>query len=965
MTNSPSSSLVDISNEEINNWVQKTSALQRTIKGIAEGTLDPDKASLKEYGILTPMEKAEEEAKKEALRLKRARRRTKANAEEKRHELENWWDGAILLYGPAAVDVTPTKNKMISVGSSRRNSTVHLSENKVRYSSDYSRWSDDAFQPNDPVTKEEKEDQKRRQEEARNKIFEENNGEFCAQFIKDAEKRKENQEKKNRSAIRSRLNGNTYYGKKKYSDALQCYVDAKKVTPYATNVLMNMALCYSKLLQYDDAQEYCNRVLHIDKRNVKALFHRATIYKKLGENLAALDDLKNALEIDPTSEEVGDFYDLLKQDVADENAEHFVENATSGKGSDALSLTNIDADSPEFCFGIFEFLARLHGDDSYSEKERQLGNACIIVDLLVDKIRLGSISERMNCQFGSSPIFPIGVDNHFTLGSIFMLMLREIPLTRVYVRKSGHLNELSSLASSLSATGSAEEGGMLFDIIATCISSEQRSKVIVFEQGVIQTALKVASSQIGAKTEIAYRVTAAGLIDSFLTDFSSRTSLHSSTLPYITEFIQAASVLLVNLSKLSDTDSSGFLWKGVRHCASILHIIAASKHMRSTAEKSFTIKASDEDKFIPTQHPIGSILTMLATPPGSQLFPSNGIEEAREMLVQTLVVFSTIPTFREYFTRFLKIEKDGPTSKVVASVAGVLLAIAQSPKTDTEACRVLSLIALFNATIVFDSNKSGHIDATYIGVVNAIQECHGITALVALSCGDIRSEGNNSWAVIQRAASLLSRCISCLHGDGSPRFNLCVENRLIVIEAYVKIISQKLWNNFTGKANEVRTSIMETSVSLILVIASGPLNNLPKGYALVNFAKALTESLPSPATNEAGKVTASSVCLPPKALDGSFYEFALSSSTFQGNIIKILIACIDGSDFIDMRILDECIIEKLVCIVANSSRMHNLAVRNAAFALARIVKRNEDAMTRCRELRGIEMLIALGKSGDI
>ena len=41
MTNSPSSSLVDISNEEINNWVQKTSALQRTIKGIAEGTLDP------------------------------------------------------------------------------------------------------------------------------------------------------------------------------------------------------------------------------------------------------------------------------------------------------------------------------------------------------------------------------------------------------------------------------------------------------------------------------------------------------------------------------------------------------------------------------------------------------------------------------------------------------------------------------------------------------------------------------------------------------------------------------------------------------------------------------------------------------------------------------------------------------------------------------------------------------------
>eukprot|EP00816_Leptocylindrus_hargravesii_P008173 CAMPEP_0196805640 /NCGR_PEP_ID=MMETSP1362-20130617/5430_1 /TAXON_ID=163516 /ORGANISM="Leptocylindrus danicus, Strain CCMP1856" /LENGTH=965 /DNA_ID=CAMNT_0042178681 /DNA_START=200 /DNA_END=3097 /DNA_ORIENTATION=+ len=965
MVNSPSSSLVDISNGEINDWVKKTSALQRTIKGIADGTLDPDKASLKEYGILTPAEKAEEEAKKEALRLKRARQRAEAKAEEKRHELENWWDGAILLYGPAAVDVKPTKNKLISTGSSRRNSCVHLSENKVRYSSDYSRWSDQAFQPNDPVTKEEKEDQKRRQEEARNKVFEENNGEFCAQFVKDAEKRKENQEKKNRSAIRSRLKGNTFYGKKKYSDALQCYIDAKKVTPYATNVLMNMALCYSKLSQFDDAQEYCNRVLHVDKRNVKALFHRATIYKKLGKNIEALDDLKNALEVDPTSEEVRDFYALLRQDNADERAEHFVESVTSGGESNELSSINIDADSPEFCFGIFEFLAQLHGDNACTEKERQLGNACIIVDLLVDKIRLGSISEKLNCQFGSSPTIPIGVDNHFTLGSIFMLMLREVPLTRVYVRKSGYLNDLSSLASSLSATRSAEEGGMLFDIIATCISNEQRSKVIVFEHGVIQTAVNVASSQIGAKTEIAYRVTAAGLIDSFLTDFSSGTSLHSSTLPHVTKYIQAASVLLVDLSKLSDTNSSRFLWKGVRHCASLLETIAASKHMRSTLEKFFAMKASDEDKFIPTQHPIGSILTMLATSPSSQLFPSNDIEEAREMLLQTLVVFSTIPTFREYFTRFLKIEKDGSTSKVVASVAGVLLAIAQSPKSETEACRVLSLIALFNATIVFGSDKSGHANATYNGVVNAIQECHGITALVALSCGDIRSEGNNSWAVIQRAASLLSRCISCLHGDESPRFNLCAENRLIVIEAYVKVISQKLWNNFTAEANEVRTSIMETCASLILVIASGPLDNLPKGCALVDFAKALTESLPSPATNEAGKATAASVCLPPKALDGSFYEFALSSSTFQGNVIKVLIACIDESDFLDVKILDECIIEKLVCIVANSSRMHNLAVRNAAFALARIVKRNEDAMTRCRELRGIEMLVALGKSGDI
>ena len=43
--------------------------------------------------------------------------------------------------------------------------------------------------------------------------------------------------------------------------------------------------------------------------------------------------------------------------------------------------------------------------------------------------------------------------------------------------------------------------------------------------------------------------------------------------------------------------------------------------------------------------------------------------------------------------------------------------------------------------------------------------------------------------------------------------------------------------------------------------------------------------------------------------------------------------------------------------------MHKLAVKNAASALTWIVKRNEAAMARCRELRGKEMIVALGKVG--
>ena len=492
------------------------------------------------------------------------------------------------------------------------------------------------------------------------------------------------------------------------------------------------------------------------------------------------------------------------------------------------------------------------------------------------------------------------------------------------------------------------------------------------QHGVIRIALKTVNAQTAANSEIAYRVAVSGLMDSFLAGISSCTSLPSSTLPTIIEFIEATSLLLVDLSKLSDLNLALLKWRGAKLCASVLQTIATDKNMRLSLEESFfTIMCCDEANLIPAQHPMGSILTMLITSPGKQSPPPNEVMEAREMLVGSLVAFSTIPKFREYFTRLLKIEKNGSSIKEFTNAVGVLLAISQSPKTDTETCRVSSLIALFNATIVSSPNKSNNKvkdarkkDSTHKDVVNAIQQCNGINTLVALCTSDENTHSNTPWSVMQRASSLLSRCVSCLHEYGSSQLKkLSIDNRVVAIEAFVKMNLKKPWNNF-AEGNETRSLIMEISANLIRVIASDPLD-LPTGYALVNYVRALIESLPSPATSERGKVTASSVCLPPKVEVGSFYEFAILSTTFQGNIIKALIACIDKSEFIDEEILHEDIIEKLLCVIANSSRMHKLAVKNAASAVARIVKRNEAAMARCRELRGIEMIVALGKSGDV
>ena len=421
--------------------------------------------------------------------MEREERRAHAKAEEKRRERENWWNGAVLLYGPAAADITTKDAGILKIeegkGSTKCNEIEKLPDKKIRYSSDYGRWSDQSFQPNDPATKEETEERKRQKENARNKEFEARNQKFCVQFTEDAEKRKENEEKKNQSAVKSRLKGNAYYKKKKYGDALQCYAESTRVKPYATNVLMNTALCYSKLLQYDDAEEYCNRVLYVDKRYLKALFHRATIYRKLKKDEEALRDINNALEIDPANEEILAFYDSLKQDAMDRDSEKLVESVTVGGKHNELYFSHLDADS-ENCVDIVGLFAQLYGENI--DAKQQLGNVCKIVGFLMQKkIRQGAISEGMkfypsDSAFGSSPpLSHVGVDDRFTFGSFFVFLLQEFPLAQVYVRKSGILDELSREACSLSAKGPSEEGSILFDIISACIRSEKRSKRIVME----------------------------------------------------------------------------------------------------------------------------------------------------------------------------------------------------------------------------------------------------------------------------------------------------------------------------------------------------------------------------------------------------------------------------------------------------------------------------------------------------
>jgi tetratricopeptide (TPR) repeat protein len=108
-----------------------------------------------------------------------------------------------------------------------------------RYTLDYSRWNE--WTPTDEATLAEVAEAERVAEEAKNKEFEQNNAEFCSQFLTDMEQRKKQTEKKQDSADISRLKGNRFFKAKQYPKALESYMEALRESPFDAKTVNNIA----------------------------------------------------------------------------------------------------------------------------------------------------------------------------------------------------------------------------------------------------------------------------------------------------------------------------------------------------------------------------------------------------------------------------------------------------------------------------------------------------------------------------------------------------------------------------------------------------------------------------------------------------------------------------------------------------------------------------------------------------
>ncbi|CEG36874.1 Uncharacterized conserved protein, contains LRR repeats [Plasmopara halstedii] len=307
-----------ISHEEVEEFANRMDMISKAMDEIKNGTFDPLQCKIP--GYKTP----EQEEVERKAQLKREDERCKREAErkrkEKQEEHENWWRRAKLRFSIEDTEVIDETNDKMS--KSKRWANRILAAYKTRDANDYSLWN--RWEPEDPVTLQEKAERENELEKLRNREFETQNPDFCDQFKKDMDERQKSQNEKTRLAEQLKQRGNGFYKKKEYMNAIKNYKDALLASPFNVAILANIAQCYLRLEEYDECIEFCTRTLFLDPKYIKALSRRATAWHHQKKFQKAADDMKKALELDKENVDiieqhsiiVGDYEDLMtKQEL--------------------------------------------------------------------------------------------------------------------------------------------------------------------------------------------------------------------------------------------------------------------------------------------------------------------------------------------------------------------------------------------------------------------------------------------------------------------------------------------------------------------------------------------------------------------------------------------------------------------------------------------------------------------------
>jgi hypothetical protein len=101
--------MMDFTDDDIEEWVKKTDAVEKAVRGIAEGTIDYNTLNLESVGLEEASTQYGEvlQKEKEMPHIKAIDKHSIDKAEveqhlEKTRERETWWEGARLLLGSSS-----------------------------------------------------------------------------------------------------------------------------------------------------------------------------------------------------------------------------------------------------------------------------------------------------------------------------------------------------------------------------------------------------------------------------------------------------------------------------------------------------------------------------------------------------------------------------------------------------------------------------------------------------------------------------------------------------------------------------------------------------------------------------------------------------------------------------------------------------------------------------------------------
>lgn len=425
-----------INNQEVKEWVNKTSAVSNVIRNLANGKLDPSEIDLKKYGILTPEQEAQEKERKKKVKQELERKQMEDEKRMREDEKRKWWDNARFLVEKTQSSSSEVTNNISNEKQKSKEKVCQL------YSSDYSRWTDTNYVPDDDATKEEIAQQIQLEEQEKSNVFESNNSEFCKSIEKDIEERQKVREKKIKESYQCRMKGNVFYRKKQYAEALKCYKQAMTNDAYDVKTLTNIALCHSKKLEHENAFEFYNRACFINKDPtylIKPLFQRVKTRIQLNHPPCdILADLEKCLELEDNNKEVLDLYNWFLSDLESKEREqkvHSIINCNDSRMESPDSTKNISAhrqsevDLESEIKSLFDDFT-LDSVDNKSLMQKKFDS----IDLVMDKIMKHDLVNSMT----TSNMLPYA-------SSLLIALLKESNLCQAYFRIKGHLEIILAL----------------------------------------------------------------------------------------------------------------------------------------------------------------------------------------------------------------------------------------------------------------------------------------------------------------------------------------------------------------------------------------------------------------------------------------------------------------------------------------------------------------------------------------